>query len=222
VECQRQFLVVFRGTTVEQQQGSKSSGKQQQTVALKDVRNATVFSSGFHALMELEEKTFSLLDHLSNDSPFCDIVFAGDSFGASMATLAAYLYSRTRVDQRVAALVTASPKVGLNDFRSAVHAQPNLKVMRVKYGSYSAPRTPQARHVGHTLRISPSPQLHITAYKFHDEDDSSFGSLLFKRERTDLRDYVQALEELPSWVKDYHNQDGSGVRGNDNQKREVV
>jgi hypothetical protein len=227
VECQRQFVVVFRGTTAEQQQGSKSSGKQQpivalKDVALKDVRKATVLSSGFHALMELEEKTFSLVDQLTDDSPFCDIVFAGHSFGASMATLAAYLYSHTRVDQRVAALVTASPKVGLNDFRSAVHAQPNLKVMRVEYGSCSAARTPQAHHVGHTLRISPSPQLHIKAYKFHDEDESSFGSLLFKRERNDVRDYVQALEELPSWVKDYHNQDGSGVRGKDNEKREVV
>jgi pimeloyl-ACP methyl ester carboxylesterase len=218
VERQRQFLVVIRGNTAEQQ---GKFNKQPETVALREGHDATVFTDGFKAFRELEDKVFARLDQLTEANPFCDVIFCGHSFGASMATMAAYLYAYTRSDQRVAAYVTSSPKVGLTDFRWSVHASPNLKFMRVECGCpQRGPCSPQARHVGHTLRISPNKQ--AKAYKFSPGPvELSVRSRLFKRER-DISDYVQALEELPTWVQDYHKEDGVGVRGKDNETRHVV
>lgn len=237
LERQHQFLVVMRGTATEQQQAAGRSFHRQspETVSLKEGHNVTVFADVFRAVQELEKDLFARLDQLTEATPFCDVVFAGHAFGASMATLAAYLYAYTRSDQRVAALVTGSPKVGLTDFRWSVHASPNLKVMRVEYGGSSSssrggggigggigPSAQHARHVGHTIRLSYK-QDSVKAYKFSSGPVESFTarSLLFKRDR-DVGDYVQALEALPTWVTDYYKEDGAGVRGKDNEARQMV
>ena len=216
LERQRQFLVVVRGNHAEQQ---GKFNKQPETVALG--QDVTVFVDRFEAVQELEDALFARLDELTEETPFCDVVFCGHSFGASMATLAAYLYANTRSDQRVAALCTSSPTLGLTDFRWSVHASPNLKVMNVECGGRSGAQQ-QARHVGHTLRISSSNK-QVKAFKFSPGPVESLGvrSRLFKRDR-DISEYVQALEELPSWVMGYHKEDGVGVRGKDNESRHMV
>lgn len=238
VECQRQFMVVTRGTTVEQGKTNFSTTmRNPQTVALRDDRSATVIASFFHAMMELEERTFTLLDTVTTETPFCDVIFGGHAFGAAMALQAAYMYALTRLDQRVAAFLTSCPRIGMENFRSVVNGQPNLKVMRIEYGS-TTHLHPQrcsgpTRHAGHTLRISAESRqqkFKVTAYKFDDgqKEDSlaassaGLGALLFMKREKDITDYVFAMEKVDTWVKDYFQEDGTGVLGKDDESRFVV
>jgi pimeloyl-ACP methyl ester carboxylesterase len=219
LESKRQFLCVFRGTPAEQQ------GKFSRQPDLVRMGGLSVFGDRLAAIQELETATFATLDKLTEDNPFCDVVFTGHSYGAAMATLAAQRYALARSELRIAVLTTACPKVGAADFRSAVHSLPNLKVMRVEYGNGRPMAAPNGCQVGHTIRIHPSvgtnkPVAHpVTAYKFGDADDT--GRSLFKREK-DVSDYVRALESLNTWVQDYHRLDGAGVKGKDNEARQMV
>jgi hypothetical protein len=219
LESKRQFLCVFRGTPAEQQ------GKFSRQPELVQMGGLSVFGDRLTAIQELETATFATLDKLTEENPFCDVVFTGHSYGAAMATLAAQRYALARSDLRIAVLTTACPKVGAADFRSAVHSLPNLKVMRVEYGNGRPMAAPNGCQVGHTIRIHPSvgtnkPVAHpVKAYKFGDADDT--GRSLFKREK-DVSDYVRALESLNTWVQDYHRQDGAGVKGKDNEARQMV
>jgi hypothetical protein len=219
LESKRQFLCVFRGTPTEQQ------GKFSRQPELVQMGGLSVFGDRLTAIQELETATFATLDKLTEENPFCDVVFTGHSYGAAMATLAAQRYALARSELRIAVLTTACPKVGAADFRSAVHSLPNLKVMRVEYGNGRPMAAPNGCQVGHTIRIHPSvgtnkPVVHpVKAYKFGDADDT--GRSLFKREK-DISDYVRALESLTTWVQDYHRQDGAGVKGKDNEARQMV
>jgi pimeloyl-ACP methyl ester carboxylesterase len=219
LESKRQFLCVFRGTPAEQQ------GKFSKQPELVQMGGLPVFGDRLSAIQELETATFATLDKLTDLNPFCDIVFAGHSYGAAMATLAAQRYALARSDLRIAVLTTACPMVGAADFRSAVHSLANLKVMRVEYGNGRPMVAPNCCQVGHTIRIHPSVgtnrpvALPVKAYKFGDADDT--GRSFFKREK-DVSDYVRALESLNTWVKDYHRQDGAGVKGKDNEARQMV
>ena len=210
LECQRTFVVVVRGTTAEQTKVVPKG----ETAELTNGRNATVFANVFRAFMELEEETFALLDNLTEESPFCDIVFTGHAFGGAMATVASYLYASTRTDQRVACLTTACARVGLCSFRWSVHSLSNLKVMRLEQGP--AQNRPPARHVGHALRLAGGK---IKALKFHEDEASN---IRFYSKRESSRDYVQLLEGLTEWVKDYQDEDGAGVRGANDEARQVV
>lgn len=219
LESKRQFLCVFRGKPAEQQ------GKFSRQPELIQMGGLSVFGDRLAAIQELETATFSILDKLTEENPFCDVLFAGHSYGAAMATLAAQRYALARSELRIAVLTTACPKVGAADFRSAVHSLSNLKVMHVEYGNGRPMAAPNGCQVGHTIRIHPSvgtnkPVAHpVKAYKFGDADDT--GRSLFKREK-DVSDYVRALESLSTWVQDYHRQDGAGVKGEDNEARQMV
>jgi len=224
LESQNQFLCVFRGTDAEQQ---GKTTKQSETMTLKNHGGVTVFTDRCMAVEDIEPELFTKLDQLAEENPFCDIVFAGHSYGAAMATLAAYRYAWTRHSQRVAALVTASPKVGMDDFRMSVNSLSNLKMMRLEYG-HGRPQTHAGCHLGHTIRIIPAGKnsFQVKAYRFGDsQETSAVRSLLIntvKRENKDASDYVHTLENLTTWVKDYYRQDGAGVRGKDNEERQMV
>lgn len=221
LERQRQFLCAFRGTTSEQQ---GKVDRQPVTTKLSDNGGVSVFSDRYKAAVEFEPKLFALLDRLMEENPFCDFVFCGHGFGAAMATFAAYRYAWARSELRVAALVSGSAKVGLNDFRLSAHSLGNLKVARLELG-HVRPLTQTGYHIGHTIRLNPSKaNAPVRAYRFADtkQDPSPIRKLRLNREKS-ITEYVGALEELGQvWVKSFYRQDGAGVRGKDNESRYMV
>jgi len=215
LERQNQFVSFFLGTESEQQ---GNVGRQsEKKLALKgDVvrHHATVYEDRYEAFRELEMPLFKMLDQLAEDNPFCDFIFCGHGFGAGMGLLAAYRYALAHPELRCAAHLTATPKVGLDDFRLSVHSLPNLKVMSLECGHMPC-------SVGHCIRMTPRQP--VKAYKFGDGPEApSLGvrSRLFKRDKN-VADYVRALQELDdsgqSWVTSYFRQDGTGVRGEDDE-----
>jgi len=228
VERQNKFLCIFRGTTPEQQ---GKFARQPETCELKAGPNPKVFVDRYSAFAELQAETFQLLDKLSEDNPFCDITFTGTMFGASMATLAAYVYAITRTSLRVSCIVSASPKCGPSeDFRWAVHSTPNLNVNRLEVLAPGRGRA--ADHVGHSLRLSPPTKDNkkptVQLLKFggdeHQENPHPLSFLPSKPKEKDVREFVLLLEDLDgqSWVKDYYLEDGAGVRGKDNEARQMA
>jgi len=221
LEKQRQFLCAFRGTSSEQQ---GKLDRQPETIKLLDNAGVSVFRDRYKAAVEFEPRLFALLDHLMEENPFCDFVFCGHGFGAAMATIAAYRYAWARSELRVAALISGSAKVGLNDFRLSAHSLGNLKVARLELG-YVRPLTHLGFHIGHTIRLNPSKaNSPVRAYRFADSkhDPSPIRKLRLNRDKH-VAEYVGALDELgTAWVKDFYRQDGAGVRGNDNESRFMV
>jgi Lipase (class 3) len=230
VEGQRQFTVVFRGTTEQQTKLLGNSKPKKRGVPFDaEQENAEVYSGFKEEYTKLEHGCFSMIDKLSEQNPFCDFIFTGFSFGAAIATLAAYRYANARPTMRVGCLTFASPKVGFSLFRHLVNSLPNLKVFRLEHGQDAKCQAPSAGgwHVGHTLVLggsvgqgSPKMQQTILAYKFDTPKRKKF-----KTTHPDLRTYVIALEELSRlnlpWVKDFTNTAGLGVVVN-NETRQVV
>lgn len=230
VERQNKFLCVFRGTTAEQQ---GKFPKHTETVELPTRTKAAVFVDRYAALADLEVATFQLLDMLAEENPFCDIAFTGHSFGAAMATLAAYKYASTRTALRVACCVSASPKVGSTDFRMAVHSTPNLNIWHLEFA-----RLNPSSCVGHHIRFM-APSKHnaspvVEAYKFGGAIQelsrgggaatvlSFFSSTKYKEK--DINEYVSFLESIDSsgWINSFYMEDGEGVRGRDNEARQMT
>eukprot|EP00538_Stauroneis_constricta_P004153 CAMPEP_0119547098 /NCGR_PEP_ID=MMETSP1352-20130426/1307_1 /TAXON_ID=265584 /ORGANISM="Stauroneis constricta, Strain CCMP1120" /LENGTH=873 /DNA_ID=CAMNT_0007591943 /DNA_START=65 /DNA_END=2686 /DNA_ORIENTATION=+ len=231
-EGQRNFTVVFRGTTEQQQQKNfkKSHSGFLPLMDDEQQKDVQVFSSFKEEYTKIETECFALLDKLTEENPFCDIVFAGHSFGAAVATLAAFKYANARPMVRVGCMALASPKVGSVGFRQAVNSSPNLKVMRLEYGQDGKCQAPShgGVHVGHTLVMHGSigssstvkTSCPIQAYKF---DTPKYKK--FKTTYPDLRSYVNALEEVArlklAWAKDFVGTTGKGVVVN-NESRLVV
>jgi Lipase (class 3) len=220
VERQNKFVCVFRGT-IPEQEGKFS--KQSETIELPDGPKTSVYQDRYSAFGELQAATFELLDKVTEENPFCDILFTGHSFGGAIAALAAYTYANTRTSLRVACIVTACPKLGQDDFRWAVHSSPNLNMCRLEFH-----RAMKASvHVGHCIRLllSGKDGLSVQAYKFglDDHPDGLLDLLTTKKQKEkSVHEYVSFLENVPKWVKDFHNEDGAGVRGNDNETREMA
>jgi hypothetical protein len=236
LERQKEFLCVFAGTTAEQQ--NKVNRQQQDTTTLKggnETSQVTVFKDYYVALSEFEPNVFALLDQLTDENPFCDVTFGGHGFGAAMAQLAAFRYGTAHPELRCAALVSAAPRVGLDDFRWTVNSLPNVKIMRLEFGRMMHPTPNQGCSAGHSIRIHPSisssgkPNANpVKAFKFSDgpQEGSGVRSLLSLKRDKNISDYVQALKDLDicgqAWVKDYFRQDGAGVHGKDNEARQMV
>mmetsp|Transcript_22616 Transcript_22616/g.32851 ORF Transcript_22616/g.32851 Transcript_22616/m.32851 type:complete len:799 (-) Transcript_22616:274-2670(-) len=163
----RQFVVAYRGTTERQ----KKPVRNRQIRQVKETaRNAyannlhpkqpvTVFPPLRDAYFKkgLEEKIFDLLNDLSENNPFCDVVFTGHSFGAALATIGSLRYAIDHPMMRVSCHAFGSPKVGAQNFRDLVNSLPNLKVMRVEYGSDPWVFAPEGQgwvHVGHTIVLN--------------------------------------------------------------------
>jgi hypothetical protein len=231
VEGQRQFTMVFRGTTEQQTKlmGNNSKYKKRAVPLDAEEENVEVYCGFKEEYTKLEHECFSLIDKLSEQNPFCDFIFTGYSFGAAMATLAAYRYANARPMMRVGCITFASPKVGFSLFRHVVNSLPNLKVIRLEHGQDAKCQAPSVGgwHVGHTLVLSgsigqsaPKPQKAVLAYKFDTPKHKKF-----KTTHPDLRNYITTLEEMARlnlpWVKDFANTAGKGVVVN-NEARQVV
>jgi len=227
-EGQRQFIAVFRGTT-EQQSKVVVKARKKSVPLDKDHEKIEVYQCFLEEYMKLEVKCFDLLDKLTEEHPFCDVVFTGHSFGAAMATLAAFRYANARPMMRASCLTLASPKVGFNLFRHMVNSLPNLKVMRLEFGQDGKCQLPSGAgyHVGHTLVLKGSvghnslkSNQPVLAYKFDAPKHKKF-----KTTYPDLRSYVTALEEVARlglpWAKDFVGTSGQGVVVN-NEARQVV
>jgi hypothetical protein len=231
VEGQRQFTIIFRGTTEQQTKlmGNNSKSKKRAVPLDTEEENVEVYAGFKEEYTKLEQQCFSLIDKLSEQNPFCDFIFTGYSYGAAMATLAAYRYANARPMMRVGCITFASPKVGFSLFRHVVNSLPNLKVVRLEHGQDAKCQAPSVGgwHVGHTLVLSGSTGPHTTkphntilAYKFDTPKHKKF-----KTTHPDLRNYIAALEEMARlnlpWVKDFANTAGKGVVIN-NETRQVV
>jgi hypothetical protein len=230
-EGERYFTVVFRGTTEQQTKLLGSSKSKRRPVPFDpEQENVEVYSGFKEEYTKLEQDCFALVDKLSEQNLFCDVVFSGYSFGAAMATLAATRYATARPMMRVGCFTLASPKVGFSMFRHVVNSLPNLKVTRVELGQDSKCQAPTANgyHVGHTLVLNGSighQNTHkidkaVQAYKFDTPKHKKF-----KTTHPDLRNYTTTLEEMTRlhipWVKDFVNTSGKGVVVN-NEARQVV
>ena len=253
---QRYFTVVFRGTTDQQCKilgnGGGSKSKKRAVPIDPELENVEVYS-GFKdcGYTKLERQCFTLIDKLTEAHPFCDVVFTGYSYGAAMATLAAYRYANARPMMRVGCIPLASPKVGFSHFRHVVNSLPNLKVMRLELGQDSKCQGPTVGgwHVGHTLVLSTTTggsssssssstaenkknttttsttnnNASVLAYKFDTPKHRKF----FKTTYPDLKKYISTLEEMSTlkcpWAKDFVNTpSGEGVVGVNNESRNVV
>ena len=227
-EGQREFIVVFRGTT-EQQAKAGSKSKKKAVPLDKEHETVEVYQCFLEEYMKLEPECFALLDKLTEEHPFCDVVFSGHSFGAAMATLAAFRYANARPMMRASCLTLASPKVGFSLFRHMVNSLPNLRVMRMEFGQDGKCQLPGVggSHVGHTLVLKGSlgsnalkPNRPVLAYKFDTPKHKKF-----KTTYPDLRTYVTALEEIARlglpWAEDFVGTSGQGVVVN-NEARQVV
>ena len=206
-----------------------------------DTSGCKVYTSVKQAYWDLEKRVFDCLDSFLDQNPFCDVVFAGSALGGAMATLGAYRYASNRPVVRVSCQTFGAPKVGNKGFRQQANSLPNLKVMRIEYGNDPkcyAPPDNEGHHVGHSILLSKNSEgsnktLSAVACKFDNHDarkshTSKSATLLatFKKEK-DITSYVSHLEQLnqskvSKWVKDFAGEDGSGVRGKDNEKRTVV
>jgi len=160
---QRNFTVVFRGTTEQQSKVLGNSKNKKRAVPLNPNavsldKNVEVYSGFLESYSKVEEECFKLVDQLVDENPFCDVSFSGYSFGAALATLAAFRYATARPIMRVGCLTLASPKVGFSHFQHAVNTTPNLKVMRLELGGHTETMcqgpTVGGWHVGHTLVLN--------------------------------------------------------------------
>ena len=186
---QRNFTVVFRGTTEQQQKGllgsttSSSSKSKKRAVPLDgsdgNINNhredstpennsnsqIEVYNGFKESYSRVEEECFKQIDKLVDENPFCDVVFSGYSFGGALATLAAFRYAISRPMMRVGCLTLASPKVGFSRFQQAVNSLPNLKVMRLELGRDAKCQGPTlgGSHVGHTLLLNHTSSSNVNA-----------------------------------------------------------
>lgn len=201
---------------------AEACGKQQALV-LKNHRDVTIAREYFEILHGISSRLFARLDELTEESPFSDILFAGHGTGAGLAILESYLYATTRTSQRVAAYVTAAPKVGMEDFRMAVHSQPNLLVTRID--SQDQRGNQSFCHVGNCIRLHQGADKlwNAKAFKFApDAKASGLRSLLFQKQPL-TEEYVEMLENAKTWPKEFHAQDiGDGVKRENDEKRTMT
>ena len=106
---------------------------------------------------DIESKVFRILDELSEQNPFYDVIMTGHSMGGVLSLLASMRYADAKPAIMVSCFAFGCPKVGSLDFRFYINSLPNLKVMRFEYGfdpwTY-CPDHPMWVHVGHTIMIS--------------------------------------------------------------------
>jgi len=228
----------------------KNNAKQNNVLEVlgdNEIQDCKVYTAIKQAYMKLEAQVFARLDKYMDENPFCEVVFTGHSMGGAMTTLAAYRYAGNRSVVRVSCQTYGSPKVGNRVFRQLVNSLPNLKVMRIENVNDTkclAPDANHGAHVGHSIVLSKhnsdgnsnsaGGRLVAAAYKFDDDHDvrkhrASKPNILaaaFKKEK-DIVSYVSSLEQMHQtkgfkWPIDYQGEDGTGVRGKDNEQRQVV
>jgi hypothetical protein len=230
------ILVVYRGTPEQQMRPARAKSF---AVNLDPNNAVSVYSPARDAYFHMETPVYKLLDKLMEENPFSHVVFVGHSFGGALATIGAVRFASARPMQCFSCHTFGSPRVGSHDFRTMVNSLPNLKIMRVEYGSDPNAGNPtdmgplKWEHVGHTIAIhgsvgtSTKPPAHpVMAYRF-DNKKPPPSLLQIRMAQNTIQDYVGAIEPfamkaLP-WVTLYAGEDhGDGVRGKDNETRSMV
>lgn len=228
VPSRSKIVVVFRGNDEEQAKPvrktklSKNRGK-------LDQQNLEIFPAFEQAYFELESNFFAVVDKLTDENPFAQVVFCGHSFGAALATIASVRYASNRPTMRVSANVFGCPKVGAVSFRQLANSLSNLRVIRFENRNDPVVDTPvdngKWHHVGHSILISKDNS--VTAYRFDRNKPSSTTTGIFRKniERNSAA-YCQALENCVSkkqWIECFSGEDvGDGVKGKDDENRHMV
>lgn len=164
---------------------SSSEEESECRVVLPAQKDATVAST-FPAFRRgyfkqgMEQRVFGLLKELAEKHPFFDVIFTGHSFGAALATIGAVRYARESSTIRTSCHVFGCPRLGGHEFRSLAHSLPNLKIIRIEYGSdpwCHVPDDTSWTHVGHAVTVSSKatallPSSTATASSTADKDAS--------------------------------------------------
>lgn len=159
---QRQFIVCYRGSMEQHTKPVKNVKKQkkddgQQCVLHSDnpIPINPLFGDAYFE-SNLEQRVFNLIEKLSGDNPFCDVVFTGHSFGGALGLIGSVRFADLYPMRTVSCITFGVPKVGGLAFRHFGNSLPNLKVMRLEYGSdhfVAMPDDPKWEHVGHAIAI---------------------------------------------------------------------
>lgn len=234
------FIVVYRGTSEQQLKPVDGKNKRTSTKLTKDTP-VSIYPAFRDAYFELETHVYGLLEKLVDENPFCEVVFTGHSHGAALATIGAVRFAIARPMLRFSCHAFGSPKVGLHDFRQLVNALPNLKVFRVEYGADPNTGAPtdtgpcKWEHVGHTLVMHATSNHRddgkkepVTAYRFDCKKPAPPVKLIqaIRKQDSNIDAYVQAMEPFTlclKWVSVFEGENvGRGIRGKDNEKRQMV
>lgn len=160
---QRQFIVCFRGSLEQHEKPVKGSAKLKEANGEPSYLHPThqvpvnPFYRNAYFASSHETKVFTLLDELTNNNPFFDVVFTGHSFGGALSIIGATRYAAMYPMMTVCCYVFGTPKVGGLDFRHFANSLPNLKVFRCEYGHDMIVNQPSSvgwEHVGHTIAMN--------------------------------------------------------------------
>lgn len=145
----RQFIICYRGTIG---QHCKPIRKR---IPCKLDSNGVNDRFGCSYLPELEQKVFELIQTLSSENPFCDVVFTGHSFGGNLSLIAAVRCAEKYQDMTVSFHGFGISKLCQKDYRLRAHSLPNLKIIRVENCLDMYVNLPVGpwEHVGHTITI---------------------------------------------------------------------
>lgn len=146
---QRQFIVCYRGSIAQHAKPvrSKSCYNIDPNGINKEFQRSYV--------LDLENKVFDTIKHLTSSNPFCDVIFTGHSFGGVLALIAAVRCAEHQQDLTVSFHGFGIPKVGQESFRFRAHSLPNLRIIRVEHAAdfYVDLPTGPWEHIGHTIVI---------------------------------------------------------------------
>lgn len=215
LEQDRQFLCVFRGMEDEQQGKHAARFTETAKMMANGKEEVTVLKYYRDALQQVATTVFDRLNALVDENPFYDVCFSGHSFGAGMALLAGYRYALARPDLRVSVLVSGTPKIGREDFCQSTNSIGNLRVFRLEHSQFRN----LPLHAGHTIRLNPLKQT-VDAYLFGQGYHPHYTP--FKKNRSSCSSYVSALETVNAWVAAFYKHDGAGIRGTNDEVRNVV
>jgi hypothetical protein len=228
VPSRSKIVVVFRGNDEEQAKPvrktklSKNKGK-------PDQQNLEIFPAFEQAYFELESKFSAVVDKLTDENPFAQVVFCGHSFGGALATIASVRYASNRPTMRVSAHVFGCPKVGAVSFRQLANSLSNLRVIRFENRNDPVVDTPvdngKWHHVGHSILVSKDNS--VTAYRFdRNKPLPTVNNIFRKNSERNSTAYCQALENCvfkKQWIECFSGEDvGDGVKGKDDENRHMV
>jgi len=226
VPSRSKIVVVFRGSNEQQ---AKPIKKVRQFVAPSTFcqdQTVTVHPSFKQTYFELESMFLPMVEKLTEENPFAQVVFCGHSFGAGLATMAGVRYASHRPTMRVTVHAFGSPKVGSIDFRHLANSLSNLRVFRLEMRRDSVTVSPQDSankwiHVGHSISVGKE----IVAHRF-DLNKPIPDINILKQKKGSIETYLTTLVncvEKKQWVASFSGENiGDGVRGAGNEKRDMA
>mmetsp|Transcript_1998 Transcript_1998/g.3060 ORF Transcript_1998/g.3060 Transcript_1998/m.3060 type:complete len:458 (+) Transcript_1998:109-1482(+) len=226
VPSRSKILVVFRGNDEQQSKPVKKALHYVAPSPFLQEEKVAIHPSFKQTYFELESMFLPMVEQLTEENPFAQVVFCGNSFGAGLATLAGVRYASHRPTVRVTVHAFGSPKVGSIEFRHLANSLSNLRIFRLEMKRDSMMDSPQDghnkwAHVGHSISIGKK----LAAYRF-DFNKPATSKNIFKKKKGDSEAYRALLEKYVArneWIESYSGEDiGDGVRGSGNEKRGMV